>query len=166
MPHEPDSSLLAFRRERLQPARLASRIEPKQGQRGETYPEWTGERGVQRFVELVDFGCQDEIALRQTVDLVRPGRDLDFSPGKRDVWMMPLLLRQLTNVVYKLEGFAKIGKLEGLGDVVFVDDVPPIDLLLKCGELLTLERRHPSTARNACFGRKIGHRRSYSTTRP
>ncbi len=24
------------------------------------------------------FGCQDEIALRQTVDLVRPGRDLDF----------------------------------------------------------------------------------------
>jgi hypothetical protein len=37
---------------------------------------------------------------------------------------------------------------------------------LKYGEIFTLERRHPSTARNACFGRKIGHRRSYSTTRP
>src|SRR5713226_10439687 len=34
------------------------------------------------FIELVDFGGQDEIALRQAVDLVRPGRDLDFSPGK------------------------------------------------------------------------------------
>ncbi len=34
------------------------------------------------FIELVDFGGQDEIALRQTVNFVRPGRDLDFSPGK------------------------------------------------------------------------------------
>src|SRR5258708_5885986 len=32
------------------------------------------------FVELVDFGGQDEIALRQTVDLLRPGLDLHFSP--------------------------------------------------------------------------------------
>jgi hypothetical protein len=44
------------------------------------------------FVELVDFGCQDEIALRQTVNFVRPGRDLDSTPGERDVWVVPLLL--------------------------------------------------------------------------
>jgi len=37
------------------------------------------------FVELIDFGGQDEIALRQAVNFVRPGRDLDFSPGKEDV---------------------------------------------------------------------------------
>jgi hypothetical protein len=65
------------------------------------------------FEELVDFGGQDEIALRQAVNLVRQGRDLDFSLGKRDVWVVSLLLRQLTNVIHELKGFAKIGKLEG-----------------------------------------------------
>jgi hypothetical protein len=50
--------------------------------------------------------------------------------------------------------------------VVFFDDVPTVHLRFEGGELRTLERGHPSTARNACFGGKIGHRRSYSTTRP
>jgi hypothetical protein len=79
---------------------------------------------------------------------------------------MPLLLRQLTNVIYELEGFAKVRKLEGLLDVAFFDDVPTVHLCFEGGELLTLERGHPSTAGNARFGRNIGHRRSYSTTHP
>src|SRR5689334_1968477 len=78
---------------------------------------------------------------------------------------MPLLLRQLTNVIYELEGLAKVGKLESLPDVVFFDDVPTVHLSLEGGELLTLESGHASAARNACFGRKVGHRGSYSTTR-
>jgi hypothetical protein len=49
---------------------------------------------------------------------VRPGRDLDFPPGKEDVWVVPLLLCKLAYEVYELEGFAKVGKLEGLRDVV------------------------------------------------
>jgi hypothetical protein len=79
---------------------------------------------------------------------------------------MPLLLRQLTNVIYELEGFAKVRKLEVLRDVVTFDDIPTVHLCFEGGEILTLERGHPSTARNACFGRQIGHRRSYSTTHP
>jgi hypothetical protein len=51
---------------------------------------------------------------------------------------MPLLLRKLTYAIHKLKGSAKVGKLEGLCDVVFLDDVPPVDLLLKYGELLAL----------------------------
>src|SRR6266849_8737143 len=91
------------------------------------------EKGVLSLgsVELVDLCRQDEIALRQTVDLVRPGRDPDFSPGKENVWVVSLLLGKLTYTVYKLERFAKVGKLEGLRDVMFFDDVPPIDLLLE-----------------------------------
>jgi hypothetical protein len=116
-------------------------------------------------VELVDLGGQNEIALRQTVDLMRPGCDLNFSPGKEDVWVVPLLLGKLTYAIHKLECFAKVGKSERLRDVVFFDDVPPIDLPLKLGELLTLERGRVSTARNAHLGRKIGHRRTYSTIR-
>ena len=79
-------------------------------------------------MEFVDLGGQNEIALRQTVDLVCPGGDLDFSPSKEDVWVVPLLLRKLTNAMHKLEGFAKVGKLEDPRDVVFFDDVPPVDL--------------------------------------
>ncbi len=118
------------------------------------------------FVELVDLCGQDEIALRQTVDLVRPGRDLNFSPGKEDVWVVSLHLGKLPYAIYKLESSAKVRKLEGLRDVVLLDDVPPVDLLLKYGEILTLERGHPSAARNARLGRKVVHRRSHSTTRP
>src|SRR5216683_3290665 len=117
------------------------------------------------FVELIDLGSQDEMALRQAVDFVRPGRDLDFSPGKRDVWGVSLLLCKLTHAIHKPEGSTEVGKLEGLRDVVFFDDVPPIDLLLKCGELLTLKRGHPSTAGNTLLGRKFRHRRTYSITR-
>src|SRR5437879_3360295 len=144
MQQEPDSSLLAFRRESLQPARLASRIEPKQGQRGADIPGVDGRAWSSAFVELVDLCRQDEIALCQTVDLVRPGRNFDFSPGKEDVWVVLLLLGKLTYAIHKLKCSAKVGKLEGLRDVMFFDDVPPIDLLLKQGELLTLEGRHAS----------------------
>ncbi len=90
------------------------------------------------FVELIDLGGQDEIALRQTVDLVRPGRDLDFSPGKEDVWVVPLLLRKLAYLVDKFESFAKVGKREGFHEVVFFDDVPAVHLLLQRSEFLTL----------------------------
>ena len=107
------------------------------------------------FVALVDFGGKDEIALRQTVDLVRPSRDLDFSPGKRDVWVMPLLLRQLTNVIYELEGFAKVRKLEGLRDVVPLNHIPSVDLPLQRGEFLTLQRWYTATAWDAGFGCQV-----------
>lgn len=90
------------------------------------------------FVALVDFGGQDEIALREAVDLVRPGRDLDFSPAKEDVRMVPLLFRKLTYSVHKVEGFAKVQKLEGLRDVVFRNDIPSVHLPFKSGKLLTL----------------------------
>jgi hypothetical protein len=72
------------------------------------------------FVELVDFGGQDEIALRQAVNFVRPGRDLDFSPGKEDVRVVPLFFRKIPSLVDEFEGFAKVGKLEGLRDVVLL----------------------------------------------
>ena len=77
--------------------------------------------------------------------------------------MVPLLLRKLAYTVYKLERSAKVANLKSLRDVVFFDDVPSIDLLLKYGEILALERRHASTARNAFLGRKVGHSKSYST---
>ena len=90
------------------------------------------------FVELVDFCCQDEIALCQTIDFVRPRRNPHFSPSKRDVWVVPLLLRKFAYAVYEREGSAKVGKREGLRDVVPLNHIPSLDLPLQRGEFLTL----------------------------
>ena len=90
------------------------------------------------FVELVDLCSQDEIALCQTIDFVRPGCNPDFSPGKRDVWVVPLLLRQFAYAVYEREGAAKVGKRKGLRDVVPLNHIPSVDLPLQRGEFLTL----------------------------
>jgi hypothetical protein len=38
----------------------------------------------------------------------------NFSPGKEDVWVVPLFLHKLAYVIYELERFAKVGKLEFL----------------------------------------------------
>jgi len=102
-------------------------------------------------VELVDFCGQNEVVLRQAVDLVRPGRDLDFSPGKEEVRVVPLLLRKLAYAVYELQGFAKVWKPEGLRKVVFFDDVPAVQLFFEGGKLLTLERRDAATAWDTGF---------------
>ena len=90
------------------------------------------------FVELVNLCSQDEIALCQTIDFVSPGRNPDFSPGKRDVWVVPLLLRKLAYAVYEREGSAKVRKREGLRDVVPLNHIPSVDLPLQSGEFLTL----------------------------
>ena len=103
--------------------------------------------------ELVDFCGQDEIALRQAVDLVRPGRDSDSSPGQRDVWVVTLLLREFAYAVYEFQSFPKVGKREGLRDVVFFDDVPAVHLLFEGSKLRTLERGDASSAWHACLGR-------------
>jgi len=44
--------------------------------------------------------------------------------------VVSLLLSKLAHAIYEFESSAKIRKLEGLRDVMFFDDVPPIDLLL------------------------------------
>ncbi len=44
--------------------------------------------------------------------------------------MVTLLFCEIANLVDKFESFAKVGKLEGLRDVVFFDYVPAVHLLL------------------------------------
>ena len=101
---------------------------------------------------LIDLCGKNEIALRQAVDLVRPDRNLDFSPAEEDVWMVALFLRKFTHAVYEREGFAKVGKLKGLRNVMLFDNPPAIHLPLQGDEFLTLERRDASSARHACLG--------------
>jgi hypothetical protein len=65
--------------------------------------------------------------------------------------MMTLLICKLSHSVHKLEGLAKVGKPECLGEVVLLDNVPSVHLLLQRHKFLTFERWHASSARNAAF---------------
>jgi hypothetical protein len=94
--------------------------------------------GNLELVKLVELCAQDGIGLSQAIDLVHPRCDLNFSPGKEDVWVVPLLLHKLAYAIYELERFAKVGKLECLRDVVFLNNIPSVDLPLQRGEFLTL----------------------------
>jgi len=95
-------------------------------------PWRSGGRGWGKLgFELIDLCRQNEVALRQAVDLVCPCRDLDSSPSKKNVWVVALFLREFTCAIYELESSTKVGKIEDLRDVVFFNNVPPIDLLLK-----------------------------------
>jgi hypothetical protein len=130
-------------------------IKNKNAARGGLWRLMRSAEGKLGFAELVDLCGQDEIALCQTVDLVRPGRDLDFPPGKEDVWMVPLLLCKLAHAVYELEGFAKVGKLETPRDVVFFDDLPTVHLLFERGEILSLKRRQTAKAWDTGFSCQV-----------
>ena len=61
-----------------------------------------------RRLKFVDLCREDEIALGQSVDLVRPDLDLRDAPAETDVRMMALLFREITDAIHKVEGFAKI----------------------------------------------------------
>jgi hypothetical protein len=76
-------------------------------------------------------------------------------PGKKDIWVVPLLLRKFTHAVHKPEGFAKIWELERLSDAVLVYHIPSIHLLLQRGEFLTFQRWDAATAWDAGFGCQV-----------
>jgi hypothetical protein len=65
------------------------------------------------FVEVVDLCSQDEIALRQALDLVRPDCDLDFSPSDEVFWVVPLVLRKFAYARFtNLRASRKSGNLK------------------------------------------------------
>jgi hypothetical protein len=54
-------------------------------------------------------------------------------------------------LVDKLECLTKVGKREGLGDVVILHDVPAVHLLFEGAKLLALERWDAATAWDTGF---------------
>ena len=96
--------------------------------------------------QAFDLRRQNKVRFGQPINRMRPGRDLDFSPGKEDVRVVPLFFRKISSLVDEFEGFAKVGKLEGLRDVVFLNNIPSVHLLLQSGEFLTFEWWYTATA--------------------
>src|SRR5207245_2758055 len=119
-----------------------------------------GERGCQ----LVDLGGQDKVVLRQAIDFMRPGCDLDFSPGQLDIGVMTLLFRQLANQIDEPKSLTEIRKLEQLRNVVLVDGAPTVHPLLERCEFLALQRWHASAAGDAEFAGQVRHNLRHCST--
>jgi len=62
-------------------------------------------------LKLVDFCSQNKIAFRQTIDLVRPDRDLRSTPAKANVRMMTLRFRKVSDALNKILRLPKVLKL-------------------------------------------------------
>ena len=61
---------------------------------------------------LVRLGGEDEVTLRQSVDLVCPDVQLHLAPGEADIGMMALGLRRLSHAVGEVERLPEV--LEGI----------------------------------------------------
>ena len=75
-------------------------------------------------VELVNFRGHDEIALGQSVNLVRPQSDFSLSPGQHNVGMMSLLFRNCPYSIYEIQGLLEVGESEIACEMVFLDHAP------------------------------------------
>src|SRR3989442_3586096 len=95
---------------------------------------------------------------------MRPGCDLDFSPGQVDIGVMTLLFRQLANQIDEPKSLTEIRKLEQLRNVVLVDGAPTVHPLLERCELLALQRWHASAAGDAEFAGQVRHNLRHCST--
>src|SRR5438477_6956586 len=75
-------------------------------------------------VLLVDFGREDEIAFRQTIDLVGPGLHFNLPPRKEQVRMMPFGFRDSSHLVDEIQGRAEIREGVRLREMVRVHHLP------------------------------------------
>ena len=102
-----------------------------------------------RLVARVVLGREDEVAFRETVDLVRVDRHLDTSPGEQDVRVVALGLGNLAEPGGEIECLADVAERVLLLEVVLLDDPPAAaKLLCQARKLVTFQRRNASPARH------------------
>jgi hypothetical protein len=70
------------------------------------------------------LGCENEIAFRQPIDLVRENRHEHSSPTKNNVRVMALHFSDSSQPVREIEGLAEVGEPIFLLQVMFVNDFP------------------------------------------
>jgi len=92
----------------------------------------------------IHLGRENEIAFRQSVNLVGPDNELDLAPGEMDIRMMPLGLGQFSDPVGKSKRRAKILEAVLLFQLMPGHHLPVIaKFLLKLRQFRSLERGDP-----------------------
>jgi hypothetical protein len=81
---------------------------------------------LQRFnSEGVYLGRENKIALRETVNLVRPDGDFCAAPAEADVRVMALIFGQLAHAINEVQRCTKIPERVRFEQVMFAHYVPP-----------------------------------------
>ena len=114
-----------------------------------------------RLLQPVDLRRHDEIAFGQTIDRMRPQRDLGFAPGEKYVGMVSLFLGNRSHTIHEVERGLEVGELERPGQMMFVDDLPIGNFFPQFFERCALQRRHSTPAGNAGLFGKRRHASSY-----
>ena len=60
------------------------------------------------LLKPINLCCENEIALGQTVNFVRPNLDLHFSPGQINIRMMPLRFGEFADFVREIKRLSKV----------------------------------------------------------
>lgn len=107
----------------------------------------------QRRVKPVSFGGENEIALRQTVNLVRPERDHDLAPREVNIGMMAFFFGESPDPVGEGEGVHKLMEPERFFEMLFVDDPPLVaESRGEVVECWSFQWRNTAPARNTFLG--------------
>jgi hypothetical protein len=102
-------------------------------------------------LELIDFRRENEIAFGEAVNFVRPHGYFRFSPGKQDIRVMALLLRNCTHFIHERECLHEIRKFKRSGNVMAVHNRPLRHLRCESFQFFSGKRRHAAPARHACL---------------
>ena len=97
----------------------------------------------------VDLRGQNEIALREAVDLVGEDCHFRFAPRQQNIGVVALLLRDGAGAVYKVECLLKIGKAEYSVQMMLPDHFPIGQLRMERIQRIAFERENATTAGNA-----------------
>src|SRR5688572_28460827 len=110
-----------------------------------------------KLQNLIDLRSQDEVASRQTVDLVRPDSHDHFSPRQVYVGMMAFAFCNRADRIREGQRLREIGKAENFLEMVLVDDLPgSAELFRDRAKLLAFQRRHAAAAWDTFLLRKLG----------
>ena len=99
---------------------------------------------------FIALGGEDEIAFRETVDLVGPKLDFHFAIREEDVGMVPFVFGDGSHLIGESESFGKIGKHVFFFEMMFFDDVPAAaELFMERDKGLSFQRGDASFAGDA-----------------
>src|ERR1035437_7419359 len=101
------------------------------------------------WMQSVDFGGKNKIALGQAVDLVGPNLDFDLAPRQVQVGMVPLLFGNRAHAVDKVQGRPEIGEPVRLRQMMLIHHLPAGQLRQHFPQLLAFEWRDATPARHA-----------------
>ena len=97
----------------------------------------------------IDLSCQNEIAFRKPIHLMRINSHFGFSPAKQNIGMVGLLLSDSPGTIHKIESLLKIRKLKRFMKMMLVNNLPSGNLALKFSQRLPFESGYAALARNA-----------------